>query len=177
MGQSHGSGLSSGPHKHSHPEKVHATFVRAQRVRGPCSTFRRRSSTSAHRCRMAEAACACGAVSRIAPRQPPKSRLHEPKWAASRIRARVDRGCPAIRLSAPRATAAEGNRVNMKAGGNREGCICTRDALEGKAPQLVAPEAVGQAVGGGCRSGWGQLPSVTNAIEAGTCRQGDSGWA
>jgi hypothetical protein len=113
----------------------------------------------------------------FAPRQPPKSRLHEPKWAASRIRARVDRGCPAIRLSAPRATAAEGNRVNMKAGGNREGCICTRDALEGKAPQLVAPEAVGQAVGGGCRSGWGQLPSVTNAIEAGTCRQGDSGWA
>ena len=27
------------------------------------------------------------------------------------------------------------------------------------------------------KSGWGQLLSVTNAIEAGTCRQGDSGWA
>ena len=46
----------------------------------------------------------------------------------------------------------------------------------------TAPEAVGQAVRrvvrGGCQSGWGErLPSVTNATEAGTCRQGDSGWA
>ena len=46
-----------------------------------------------------------------------------------------------------------------------------RDALEG------ASEAVRQAVGGGCRSGWGRLLSVTNAIEADTWRQGDSGWA
>ena len=41
----------------------------------------------------------------------------------------------------------------------------------------VAPEAVRQAVGGGCQSGWGRLLSVTNAIEAGAWRQGDSGWA
>ena len=41
----------------------------------------------------------------------------------------------------------------------------------------VGPEAVRQAVGGGCRSGWGRLLSVTNAIEAATCRNGDSGWA
>ena len=41
----------------------------------------------------------------------------------------------------------------------------------------TAPEAVRQAVGGGCQSGWGRLLSVTNAIEAGTWRQGDSGWA
>ena len=47
------------------------------------------------------------------------------------------------------------------------------DALEGR----VAPEAVRSAVGGGCQSGWGRLLSVTNAIEAGTCRSGDSGWA
>ena len=40
----------------------------------------------------------------------------------------------------------------------------------------AAPEAVRQAVGGGCQSGWGRLLSVTNAIEAGTCRRGDSGW-
>ena len=33
------------------------------------------------------------------------------------------------------------------------------------------------AVGGGCQSGLGRLLSVTNAIEAGTCPQGDSGWA
>ena len=52
-----------------------------------------------------------------------------------------------------------------------------RVALEGKGPQRCPPEAVRQAVGGGCRSGWGRLPSVTNAIEAGTCRQGDTGWA
>ena len=38
-------------------------------------------------------------------------------------------------------------------------------------------EAVRQAVGGGCQSGWGRLLSVTNAIEAATWRQGDSGWA
>ena len=41
----------------------------------------------------------------------------------------------------------------------------------------AAPEAVRVAVGGGCRSGWGRLLSVTNAIEAGTWRQGDGGWA
>ena len=35
----------------------------------------------------------------------------------------------------------------------------------------AAPEAVGQAVGGGCQSGWGRLLSVTSAIEPGTCRQ------
>ena len=51
------------------------------------------------------------------------------------------------------------------------------DALEGKGPQGVTPEAVKQAVGGGCPSSWGRLLSVTNAIEADTCRQGDSGWA
>ena len=38
-------------------------------------------------------------------------------------------------------------------------------------------EAVRQAVGGGCQSGWRRLLSVTNATEAGTWRQGDSGWA
>ena len=36
----------------------------------------------------------------------------------------------------------------------------------------AAPEAVGQAVGGGCQSGWGRLLSVTNAIKAGAYRQG-----
>ena len=41
----------------------------------------------------------------------------------------------------------------------------------------AVPEPVRQAVGGGCQSGWGRLLTVTNAIEAGTCRQGDSGWA
>ena len=41
----------------------------------------------------------------------------------------------------------------------------------------MAPKAVRQAVGGGCQSGWGRLLSVTNAIEAGAWRQGDSGWA
>ena len=53
----------------------------------------------------------------------------------------------------------------------------SRDALDGKGASEGAPEAVRQAVGGGCQSGWGRLLSVTSAIESGTCRQGDSGWA
>ena len=52
-----------------------------------------------------------------------------------------------------------------------QGCIRREGTLE------AAPAAVGWTVGGGCQSGWGRLLSVTNAIEAGTCRQGDSGWA
>ena len=52
-----------------------------------------------------------------------------------------------------------------------------RDASEGKRRQRRPPEAVRQAVGGGCQSGWVRLLSVTNAVEAGTWRQGDSGWA
>ena len=54
---------------------------------------------------------------------------------------------------------------------HRQGCIT------GAGNSEAAPVAVRQAVGGGCRSGWGRLLSVTNAIEVGTCRQGDSGWA
>ena len=44
----------------------------------------------------------------------------------------------------------------------------SRDALEGKGPR--GPEAVRQAVGGGCQSCWGRLMSVTNTIEAATWR-------
>ena len=54
------------------------------------------------------------------------------------------------------------------------GCIggeATSEAAPGAPPQ-----AVGQAVGGGCQGGWGRLLSVTYAIEAGACRQGDAGW-
>ena len=57
-------------------------------------------------------------------------------------------------------------------GGEAEqGCIGREAASE------AAPVAVRQAVRGGCQSGWGRLLSVTNAIKAGTWRQGDSGWA
>ena len=56
-------------------------------------------------------------------------------------------------------------------GGGGQGWIRREGTCE------AAPEAVRQAVGRGCQSGWGRLPSVTNAIEAGSCRQGDSGWA
>ena len=52
-----------------------------------------------------------------------------------------------------------------------QGCIGRDKTSE------VVPEAVGQAVEAGCQSGWGPLLSVTNGIEAGVCRQGDSGWA
>ena len=52
-----------------------------------------------------------------------------------------------------------------------QGCIKRNGASE------AAPEAGRQAVGGGCQSGWGRLLSVANAVEAGTWRQGDNGWA
>ena len=57
-----------------------------------------------------------------------------------------------------------------RGGGRGQGC----SRMEGVSE--VALEAVRQAVGGGCQSGWGRLLLVTNAIEAGTWRQGDSGW-
>ena len=54
--------------------------------------------------------------------------------------------------------------------------VTARDALEGKRPQRQPQrrlnrqlEEVAKAVGGSL--------SVTNAVEAGTWRQGDSGWA
>ena len=52
-----------------------------------------------------------------------------------------------------------------------QGCIRREGTSE------AAPEAVRQAVGGGCQSGGGRLLSVTKAVEAATGRQGDSGWA
>ena len=52
-----------------------------------------------------------------------------------------------------------------------QGCITTEGTSE------AAAQAVRQAVGGGCQSGRRRLLSVTNAIEPGTWRQGDSGWA
>ena len=52
----------------------------------------------------------------------------------------------------------------------------TQGCITGAGNSEAAPEAVRQAVGGGCQSGWGRLLSVTNAVEVGTWRQGDSGW-
>ena len=37
----------------------------------------------------------------------------------------------------------------------------------------MAPDLIRQAVGGGCQSGCGWLPSFTNAIEADTWPQGE----
>ena len=53
-------------------------------------------------------------------------------------------------------------------------------AFWGPVVQTAPPPRLAQcgpAVGGGSQSGWGRLLSVTNAIEAGSWRQGDSGWA
>ena len=58
--------------------------------------------------------------------------------------------------------------------------VCQGVAARMKGTSEAAPEAVeavGQAVEGGCQSGWGRLLSVTNVIEAGACRQGDCGYA
>ena len=46
------------------------------------------------------------------------------------------------------------------------------DASEGKGPQRRPQSRLGRRLEGVCRSGWGRLLSVTNAIEAGTWRQG-----
>ena len=54
--------------------------------------------------------------------------------------------------------------------GGRQGCIRREETSE------AVPEAVRQAVAGGCQSGWGRFLSVTNA-KAGTSRPGDSSWA
>ena len=54
--------------------------------------------------------------------------------------------------------------------------VQTRRIRREETPE-AAPGALKSAVGGGCQSGWGRLLSVTIAIEAGTCRQGDSGCA
>ena len=59
----------------------------------------------------------------------------------------------------------------MPPGASGQGCIRREGTSE------AAPETVGQAVGGGCQSGWGRLLSVTNAIEGDVSRQGDRGWA
>ena len=53
----------------------------------------------------------------------------------------------------------------------RQGCIRREGTSE------AVPEAVRQAVGGGFRSGWGRLLSVTNAIEPGTWQWPGIGWA
>ena len=47
------------------------------------------------------------------------------------------------------------------------------DALEGKGPQRRLDRRLEEVAKAG---GWGRLLSVTNAIEAGTWRQGGSGW-
>ena len=56
-------------------------------------------------------------------------------------------------------------------GGWGQGCIRREGASE------AAIDAVTQAIGEGCQSGWGRILSATNAIEAGTRRQGDTSWA
>ena len=48
-----------------------------------------------------------------------------------------------------------------------------RGAGQGRITREGTSEAVRQAVGGDGQSDWGRLLSVTNAIEAGTCCQGD----
>ena len=52
-----------------------------------------------------------------------------------------------------------------------------RDALEGKAPQKCPQKRLDRRLEEVAKAVGGQLLSVTNAIEAGTWRQGDRGWA
>ena len=52
-----------------------------------------------------------------------------------------------------------------------------RDAVEGRGPQRRSEKRFDRRLKEGTKSGWGRLLSVTNAIEAGTWRPEDSGWA
>ena len=52
-----------------------------------------------------------------------------------------------------------------------------RDALEGKGPQRQPQQRLGRRLEEVAKSVGGRLLSVTNAIDTGTCRQGDSCWA
>ena len=52
-----------------------------------------------------------------------------------------------------------------------------RDALEGKGPQRRPQRRLGRPLEEVTKAVGGRLLSVTNAIEAGTWRQGHSGWA
>ena len=94
-------------------------------------------------------------------------------FALKSLRVAEKRSAGPPTASTPRPTARRGHK-NQGPGRAVEG--------EGVPPPLLrtseaAPEAVRQAVGGGCPGGWGRLLSATKAIEAGACRQGDCGWA
>ena len=52
-----------------------------------------------------------------------------------------------------------------------------REALDRTGPQRRPHKRLDRRLEEVAKSGWGRLLSVTNAIESGTCRQGDSGWA
>ena len=65
----------------------------------------------------------------------------------------------------------------IKGAGNRKPICTNKGRIRREGASEAAPEVVRLAVGGGCQSGWGRLLSVTNAIETGTWRWGDGGWA
>ena len=52
-----------------------------------------------------------------------------------------------------------------------------RDASEGKGPQRRPRRRLDRRLEAVAKAVRGRLLSVTNASQAGTCRQGDSGWA
>ena len=79
--------------------------------------------------------------------------------------------CPAIATPLSTETPPQSPPRTFPCSHPGKGCIRRKGASG------VALEAVRQAVGGGFQSGWGRLLSATNAIEAGTWRQGDNGWA
>ena len=108
----------------------------------------------------------------------------------SRDRARAQTGTPAPAKEMNRHAGAPTGRVTVTVTVNNRHCQFVildlslsdryanpRGCIRREGTSQVVPEAVRQAVGGGRQSGWGRLLSVTNAVEPGTCRQGDNGWA
>ena len=71
----------------------------------------------------------------------------------------------------PCGTTSHGPRGTMRGGGG------SRDALERKGPQTRSQKRLDRRLEEVAKAVGGRLLSVTNAVEAGTWRQGDSGWA
>ena len=70
----------------------------------------------------------------------------------------------------PGASRGVGPVLREPIGAGHRGAGAHRTSTQGCIGREGASVAVPEAVGGGCRSGWGRFLSVTNAIEACTCR-------
>ena len=142
-------------------------------AQGP--TLRRCSTATAIARESAPGTCVSSAVQAPCARASARRRLRDAPSSLSTA-ALFPRGCRPPRAHGPAEMRGTDPLVRASVVSAGPHCAIT-GPQEGCMRREGTSEAVRQAVGGGCQSGWGRLLSVTNAIEAGTWRQGDSGWA